>query len=176
MWKAVVGYEGIYEVSDVGDVRSLPRTGTRSDGRRYVVSGRVLRCGTHPAGHKHVMLCVDGHYVTRKVHHLVAEAFLGPWPEGATVVRHLNDDPADNRSENLAYGTQADNIRDCMRNGNKPRGERHSGARLTRAQVTEIKEGLRDGVQQKHFMEKFGVSQKTISDISVGKTWKHVEV
>lgn len=72
--------------------------------------------------------------VERKVHQLVALAFIGPRPEGCTLVRHLNGNPLDNRVENLAWGTARDNVLDAIRHGTMPRGLKHSEA---------IKAGLR---------------------------------
>lgn len=100
-WLPVVGYEGVYLVSNKGRVvnsrghfRSLQR---RKD------------------GHLEVSLSGRGKVKMAAVHRLVAEAFIGP-PTGPST-RHLNGIPDDNRVENLAWGTQGDNLRDDVRNG-----------------------------------------------------------
>lgn len=67
-------------------------------------------------GHIDVSLRCNGRRVHRYLHRLVAEAFI-PNPYGYPEVRHLNDDPSDNEVDNLAWGTQTDNMRDCIRNG-----------------------------------------------------------
>ena len=101
-WRPVVGYEGLYEVSDQGRVRSL-------------ISGRILRPATRRlSGHKHVMLCRPSQ--VGLVHQLVAAAFLGPRPDGAET-RHLNGDSGDNRAANLQYGTRSENTEDSKRHG-----------------------------------------------------------
>jgi len=107
-WRPVVGYEGLYEVSDQGRVKSLPRTtGRRSP--EYVLTPKL---------HDSKKLYLDVHLRdaagrphTRKVHHLVAEAFIGPRPPGQ-IVRHGLGGPSDNRLANLRYGTQAQNRAD----------------------------------------------------------------
>ncbi len=96
-----------YEVSDQGDVRVISPLG-----------GDILP----PDNNRNGYLVVEVVTVTRTpVHVLVADAFEGPRPEGE-LIRHLNDDSHDNRSENIAYGTYAENAADRMRNGHEPTG------------------------------------------------------
>ena len=106
-WLPVVGWEGLYEVSDLGRVRSLPRKGTR---------GGLLSPGTKTSGHLVVILCAHGSKTTRHVHQLVLEAFTGPCPPG---LESLHDDgnPARNVLANLRYGTHGENMRDAVRHG-----------------------------------------------------------
>ena len=105
-WRAVVGYEGLYLASDLGRVRSLPRNTT---------SGRILKQRADDVGRLEVKLSKDGVEKTRRVHQLVAEAFIGECPPGQEV-RHLDDDPSNNRRINLAYGTSKQNKADMLRN------------------------------------------------------------
>lgn len=112
IWKPVPGYEGLYEVSSSGEVRSLPRTDSR--GRR--VSGGFLSIRTHPSGHKQVKLSRDGSSVTAKLHQVVLTAFAGPRPEGCEVL-HNDGNPANNAAANLRWGTRSENLRDSVRHG-----------------------------------------------------------
>lgn len=118
-WLPVAGYEGCYEVSDLGRVRSLPRV--TSDGRR--IAGRILTLGHAKHGYPTANLWTDGRYRTRTVHALVAEAFIGPAPEG-TEVRHLDGNPVHCVPSNLAYGTHAENMQDTLRHGTNDRAAR----------------------------------------------------
>ena len=118
-WLPVVGYEGLYEVSDIGGVRSLDRieqlTGPRPGLRRR--RGRVLRqfrLKTCP--YLCVRLSKNGVAVTRTVHTLVLEAFTGPRP-GDMECRHLNGKHRDNSVANLAWGTHSENARDQVLHG-----------------------------------------------------------
>lgn len=115
-WRPVVGYEGHYEVSSRGRVRSQDWDVVRKDGTSFRKKGRVLRPHLSKRGYLAVALHKSGRQQTRTVHRLVAQAFI-PNPGDSPVVRHLNDVPTDNRLENLAWGTQSDNIKDAVRNG-----------------------------------------------------------
>lgn len=109
-WRPVAGYEGFYEVSDLGRVRSLPRVITRKNDSPLPVPGRIMSPSPNGrAKHRALLLSRQGKVKTAKVHILVLEAFVGPRPEGQ-VARHLNDDPDDNRLANLAWGTQEENM------------------------------------------------------------------
>lgn len=111
-WRAIAGYEGIYEVSDQGRVRSLDRIG--ADGRRW--TSKLLKLGQYPSGHLYVGLFRDGKQKIFQVHRLVLEAFVGPCPEGMECC-HGEGGPGDNRRENLRWDTHSSNMRDRRRDG-----------------------------------------------------------
>lgn len=116
-WRPIPSHLG-YEVSDLGRIRSCWRVGgSHTRGRQMGPTWRVLSPATLTSGHLHVsLLCGDGDRRSRRVHSLVAEAFIGPRPEGS-VIRHLNGDPQDNRPENLRWGTVSENMFDRVRHG-----------------------------------------------------------
>ena len=115
-WKPVTGYEGIYEVSNHGRVRSVDRTVTRSDGRVCRRKGKILRTTPNQDGYPRANLSTQGKSQVRHVHALVAEAFIGPRPDGVDVC-HGDGDPANNRLDNLRYGTRSENMLDAVRHG-----------------------------------------------------------
>jgi hypothetical protein len=104
-------------------------------------------------------------------HKLIALAFHGVPPSDAHEVRHLNGNPLDNRPENLAWGTVAENCSDTVRHGRSLRGERNASAKLTSKQVRGIRERYRRGETQCVLAKKFGVSQATISSIVLRQSW-----
>lgn len=119
-WRPVVGYEGYYEVSNLGRVKSVERRIPASRGSGYrTMRGRILRQGTHSGGYGMVYLCVHGKKLNQHVHLLVLTAFRGPRPAGM-VCCHNDGDPTNNRLDNLRWGTQADNLRDQVRHGRHP--------------------------------------------------------
>jgi hypothetical protein len=112
----VPGYEGLYIVTTDGKVR---RTAASGRCTKAYPAGSELRQTPNTKGYLRVGLRKNGRTVVRPVHQLVLEAFHGPRPEGM-VSRHLNGDNTDNRSENLAWGTQAENVDDTLTHGRHP--------------------------------------------------------
>lgn len=121
-WRPVLGWEGLYEVSNHGCVRSLDRIITDMDGRRTRKLRGTLLKPNFVDGYPCVRLCSQerGNKL-RKVHIIVLESFVGPRPRGH-LTRHLNDVRSDCRLVNLKWGTGSENGRDAVRNS------KHAGA------------------------------------------------
>lgn len=115
-WTPVPGHEGNYEVSSEGRVRSLDRTVPHSRHGTINIKGKILAPRTDTYGYQIVNLWRDGVMKARKVHQLVLEGFVGPRPEGIEVM-HADDDPTNNRLENLSYGTRKENARQMSERG-----------------------------------------------------------
>lgn len=116
-WAPVVGWEGLYEVSDQGRHRSLDRTTTSLAGVPRKVAGRVMKLKRLKTGHTIARMCRPGEpNVEKLIHRLVLEAFVGPCPTGMEGC-HNNGDPTDNRLANLRWDTHAENQRDILRHG-----------------------------------------------------------
>ena len=113
-WRPVLGWEGLYEVSSTGRVRSLDRTTVTSAGVPKAYKGRELAPGVNSSGRLTVILNRPGETKSRSVHRLVAEAFC---TGSGSVVRHLDDNPMNNNSWNLAWGSYSDNQYDRVCNG-----------------------------------------------------------
>jgi len=167
VWKDVVGHEGTYEVSILGIRRVAGGRGARA--------GRILKPAIDEDGRPWVWLYLHGKRTKRYVSHLVANAFLPPKGPTDQMLRHLNDDPTDNRVENLAWGTYRDNTQDSILNGTKPTGSTHTNAKLTEDNVREIRRLYATGaLSYRKLARQFGVSTMTISNIVRRKKWKHV--
>lgn len=117
-WRPVVGYEGRYEVSDHGRVRSLDRYARTRHGQRRV-PGKMLTLTKTSEGYQCVHLSADGRARVCNVHVLVLEAFVGPRPDGKDGL-HADDDGAHNHYSNLRWGTPLDNSADQRVNGRTP--------------------------------------------------------
>ena len=116
-WLPIAGYEGLYEVSDQGRVRSLRRVIYHSHTGRQTIPGRILKPWLSAFGYEIVSLWRADEGWKQGVHILVVTAFYGP--RGADmVVRHLDGNPTNNQVTNLRWGTQSENIQDCVRQGN----------------------------------------------------------
>ena len=159
VWRLVVGWERAYSVSSQGAVWSHHR--------EMLLSQIIVNRGYHA-----VNLYLKGCKQMRKVHQLVAEAFIGPRPEGCWCL-HLDDDKANNRVENLYWGTPTENSRDCMRNGHRPdqRGSANYNSKLNEADVVQIRHLMAKGCAQAEIARAFGVSRMLITRIKQGKAW-----
>jgi hypothetical protein len=168
-WRPVVGYEGLYEVSDHGRVRRVAAGG----GARV---GRILRFGmsAHPGedaskGYRTVVLYQSGKPRRFKVHLLVAGAFLGTRPAGHEC-NHKNGVKTNNRLSNLEWITKQANMQHAFRLGiTQPiRGECHPAAKLTAAQVAEIKR-LTGVESAESIAGRFGVTSHHVNRIRRGE-------
>ncbi len=106
-WKDIQGFEGLYQISSEGNVKSLERD-EMVKGRRRHRKERLLKPSIQKHGHKLVVLCKEGETYPKSIHRLVAEAFI-PNPEGKPVVDHIDTDAGNNRVENLRWVTQKEN-------------------------------------------------------------------
>lgn len=115
-WRPIPGFEGRYEVSNFGGIRSVDVVVQRRT-TPYTHKGRLLSQDSKKYGHRYVVLKVNGKKTHYYVHRAVLEAFAGPCPEGMEC-RHLDGDAANNSVENLRWGTPAENRADVIRHGN----------------------------------------------------------
>lgn len=172
-WRDVVGFEGLYQVSDQGRVMSLDRVVVRRNGAAQKVRARELRPGRTRAGYLVVALAHGGHQKMIYVHHLVLAAFRGPRPTGQEC-RHLNGVEADCRLDNLVWGSHTENERDKCDHDTSNRGSRNGHAKLTPVAVRQIRAHRSAGHKLRDLGLQYGVSKETICGITKGRTWTHV--
>lgn len=168
-WRPIVGYEGYYEVSDDGQVRSLwKRVGPSAHLTKQPV--RVLNPGLS-AGYVTVSLHRDGKRATKRIHVLVLEAFRGPRPDGFDA-SHLNGDRSDNRIENLIWESRRANLQRQRGHGTAPIGAQAPTAKLDEPAVQQIRRRLLRGESHSSVAKRFGVSRPHISGIASNRYWK----
>lgn len=167
-WLAVPDWEGLYEVSDEGQVRSLP---SATDRRR---KGKILKQTPQYRGHLQVNLHFCGHNEVRYVHRLVLEAFVGPCPEGMEC-RHLDGDPANNELENLCWGTIEENQADRVLHGGGSVGANNGNAKIDEDTVREIRRiRIRENLSGRKIAKRLNLSYYIVQDVLSGKRWGHV--
>lgn len=147
-WRPVVGYEGSYAVSSLGRVKSLPRKGVRRE--------RVLSANPGAQGYPVVSLWANGSGRDVTVHSLVAQAFIGPRPEGADVA-HRDGSRTNNSVDNLRYLSRRENLLEAVEHGTNwqtakthcPRGHMYSGSNLKIKQAAPLHRSCRACTQER---------------------------
>lgn len=180
LWKPVVGYEGYYEASSGGRIRSLDRIVVRSVGN-FHREGALLNPSLNAYGYLRVALSVGGVGRTRTVHSLIAQAFL-PNPPGEVSaksdgwsINHIDGIKTNNRVENLEYVTKSGNIRHAWENKLLSHsGMKNSQATLTDQDIRDIRAAYAGGEPQSSLRARYGKSSSTISYIVRRITWTHV--
>ena len=175
IWKDIKGFEGIYQVSNLGNVRSLDRKVFNKGNNSWCnKKGRILKPTKDKGGYLYVGLYDKENAKTSsvKIHRLVALHFCTGYKQGLEV-NHKNGVRDDNRSENLEWVTKSQNIRDIYKRGFNTNGDKNNASKLKNEYVGIIASLYDSGVSQLIIAEAFGVSQATISNIIKNKTYKN---
>jgi len=175
IWKDVIGYEGIYEVSSRGRIM-------RVAGGMGTTAGHIMKATRQRSGYLYVGLRRDGkRQDVMRVHRLVAEVFLDPAPSPQHQVNHKNGNKSDNRVENLEWVTASENIRHAFDILGREatiapsKGEANGRAKVTRRDVKRIRKLYKNGDRtQRELAVMFGIGTSTVSNIIRRETWHHI--
>lgn len=170
VWKEIPGHP-MYEASSLGRIRSVPRTIVDRRGRKINRKSVTLRPCYPEDGYPFVQL---GRASGRRVHQLVAWAFIGPQAVGMYVC-HKDGDKANSKPDNLYYGTAKENLQDRVKHGTDCRGLLHPNCKLSAEQVLEIRRRALAGENQRLLGREFGIAQPSVSVIKTGERWSHLE-
>jgi hypothetical protein len=172
IWLPVKGFEGRYEVSNFGSIRSLDMYINNPHGSKSFKKGRTLRQTKNGKGYLAVKLCLNGLQKSLVVHRIVAEAFV-PNKMNYPQVNHLNGIKSDNRTDNLEWCTNRQNIIHAYNNGliKTNKGEAHHMSKLKQTEVDEIRVFLSNGETMSSLARKYSVTVTSIYHIKIKKTW-----
>lgn len=156
-----------YAVSSCGRVFSCAACRWRRDEPVRELLQFVCTAGLYRGVHIHTGKKAH----TRLVHRLIADAFLSPALPGQTVVRHLDGNPNNNAAGNLARGTQAENMQDCIRHGRTLKGMRNTNAKLSPVVAEVIRKLDTEGFSRRALAAFFGVTPATVDRVCSGESW-----
>jgi len=168
-WRDITGYEGRYQISSLGRVKSLIRPGVKQE--------RILKPNILPRGYHQIRLVTHHRNRNFAVHRLVCSAFHSN-PCALPQVNHIDGDKSNNTVANLEWVNNATNLIHAYKLGLRvpPRGSAHPKAKLTEATVKIIKRRLSDGASLAELGRAYGVTYMTIRQIKCGATWQHVQI
>ena len=170
IWLDISGYEGYYQVSNLGNVKSVERKVPHERKGFEFIKERILK--QHINRYAFVLLSKNRKTTNKTVHRLVAFAFI-PNPENKPQVNHINGIKDDNRVENLEWCTIDYNNNHALVNNLKPKGENHGSAKLSEKEVLEIR-NINNSLPIRDIAKKYNVQKCTIEKILKRKTWKHI--
>lgn len=165
-WKDVVGYEGLYQISDMGSVKSLIQ--------RYGDKNIILKPIVGGSGYPLVTLCKNKQRTNWSIHTLVLTAFVGQNPKNMEC-RHLDGNRKNPILTNLKWGTRCENQLDAKKHGTYTHGSIHGCSKLTERDVLRIRVLLKRKIKPQKIAEEFGVHQSTVSAIKTKRLWRHVD-
>jgi hypothetical protein len=173
-WKAVAEFKGMYEVSNLGRVRSLDHKVRSRWGCLRTVRGQVLNLQLY-GRYLSVGLSKNSRLRYIRVHRLVATAFLEN-PENKPEVHHKKNPKTNNRVSNLEWLTKAEHDVVTMALSQHPKGSKNSCAKLTETQVIEMHQLRAQGWLLRELAALFGTCAANVSNVLAGRRWKHVPV
>lgn len=183
IWKSIEGFEGRYEVSNYGRVRSLDHVVSKmhKTGVMYphTIKGRIRKFGFSGGrkGRKYPTVIITKRPLVKHcmIHRIVAIAFV-PNPEGKLEVNHKDGDKLNNHYDNLEWCTRKENTQHASTARLLWDNGIHFNAKLNLKTVFKIKRELSKGIRQCEIARKYKIDPMTIQAISSGKSWKHITI
>ena len=178
-WTDIDGYEGYYEVSNLGRVRSVPRVGKRHmNGKVFErrAKGKLLKLDCSRK-YMRVFLAKDGSTTTHYVHRLVAKAYCEN-PDNKKEVNHIDSNRANNAADNLEWVTRAENVAHHVSSKAQLShvGENHYKSKLTNDDVRRMRMLYDSGkAKQRDLVEEYGLTYSSVHHIVHRNTWKSVD-
>lgn len=165
IWKDIDGYQGLYQISNLGNVKSLKRKGSRIE--------RILKPYRSKHGYLNVILRINNINKNYQVHRLVMESFVDN-PEKKLTVNHLDGIKSNNNLSNLEWNTYSENLKHAFNIGlNSNVGIKNPRSKLNEKQVRIIR-SIGNKMKQIDISDFFGVGRVAICNILNNKRWRHI--
>jgi hypothetical protein len=169
IWKDILNYEGLYQASTFGKIKSLKRNNT---------NGKILKPFLNSNGYLYITLSKNGKCKNFKIHKIIASTFIGEPTFDKKEIRHLNGNRFDNNSSNLKYGNRSEQMKDRIKHGThfQPdnKGSKQWLSKLMDSDILEIIDLIKLGWSDTKIAIKYNVCRQTINGIRNHKTWRHV--
>ena len=174
-WKEIKGYEGSYEVSNLGEVRSMDRNIKYSNGTIVPYKGKLKKQSIDKYGYAYVGLYLNQNHKQGMIHRLVANAFIDNI-DNKPQINHIDGNKLNNHVDNLEWVTAQENLTHAVDIGllDNVSGEGHYKAKLTNKDVVKIRQRVSNGENYQSIADDYGVVKSTIGFLINGKTWSRV--
>jgi hypothetical protein len=175
IFKDIKGYEGLYQISDKGRVKSLARKVNHPHSGFQTLKEKILKSGKNSRGYLVVILCENKIRKTSMVHRLVATTFLRNFGDKKTI-NHKNGVKTDNHLGNLEFVTQKENVQHSYNMGlSNNRGEKSCLSKLTEKEVLQIRDLRGCGrFSQREVAEFYNCVESTVNAVVNRKSWRHI--
>lgn len=175
IWKNIIGFEGLYEISNLGKIKSIKRKCPSKNGLRTVPE-KIMKTKLDKDGYEVINLAKNGGKIYISIHRLLGIAFI-PNPLNLPQINHIDGIKTNNKLENLEWVTEKENIQHAFKTGLSisVKGEKRAFSKLTDEKVKEIREIYsKGGISLKKLGILYKVAPETLNRAIHRKTWKHV--
>lgn len=172
IWVDVKGYEGLYQVSDFGNVRTVEVIKPHNTNKSFtwVKKSKLMKLTPTVKGYKRACFYKNGIRKMHSVHRLVASHF-NEKGDNHTIVNHLDGNKANNHTDNLEWCTPKENSEHALNTGLQKHGEETRFSKLSKKEVLQMIQLKKEGVRNCDLARMFNVNKTTIRDIVTGRSW-----
>jgi len=180
LWCDIKGYEAIYQISNLGRIKSLKRSFVkrmRNGEPKTVFMPETIRSTRYTkAGYNKISLWNNGKAKHLLIHRLVGEYFVfNPDPINFKQIGHIDNNPSNPRWDNLKWGTQKMNIQYAVECGRWHTGNKNHKTKLKESDIPVIRKLISENVTSRNIGKQFNVGHAAILSIKNNNTWKHIK-
>ena len=178
IWKDIKGYEGLYQVSNLGRVKSLPRFIERSIASCFTKE-KILKTFVLKGGYVNIVLRKGGKSCNHNIHRLVAETFIENNNTEFSCVNHIDGDKQNNNADNLEWCNHSINCLHAFKTGLSKKdsivGDDNKNSKITSDDVRMIRSMARDGIDVEVIRSRFNLSRNYTQKIIRKGAWSHIK-
>lgn len=175
IWKDILGYEGIYQISNLGRCKKLYREWFGGNGGKRFTEEKIMTPHYSKFGYNHQPFIKNGKLKDLRICRLVAIAFI-PNPENKPFVNHKDGNKANDNAGNLEWNTRSENDMHAFKNGLRSAmtGSKNGMSKITEGTVIEIRKLAHSGENSMNIAEKYNLRIEHVKDIIKRRSWRHI--